>query len=240
MNNGGFLGLESFILNPRMGGVFSNRDRDFFDCAGKPFPTSGLVHHWPLTSNANDVVGSLHLTNNNGVTFSELGAKFTATSSQSLTATHTLPTSFAWVCDFNLGSSGRFMLGNAESNIVRSLAIVINENSDDKTVLFNTRTAYDLCYTTLNHNFRDSLFHRLIINVNADLEARRMVAMYVDTPVPKLVGVTEFGITMSTYFAVGKRGAANQLFADGYIRDLVEYDRSLLLPEISWFMSRRA
>lgn len=59
-----------------------------------------LIHRWPLTANANDVVGSWHMTNVGGVTFSqEGGAEFSGSNNLNI-ASITLPTVFsmtAWV-----------------------------------------------------------------------------------------------------------------------------------------------
>lgn len=38
-----------------------------------------LIHRWPLTENPNDVVGSLNMTNNGGVTFSSDGTLIDST-----------------------------------------------------------------------------------------------------------------------------------------------------------------
>ena len=237
--NGGIIGGRSRLTSPYRAGVWKPGDSDL-SWVGKEFPTSGLVHHWPLTNDANDVVGNLHLTNNNSVTFSAAGALFVAASQQSLTATHSLPNSFAWVCDFNIGSAGRFTLGNANSNILYSLNMVVNEASDDKTVLVGTRTTTALNFTALVHNYRDALPHRLIFNVMADYDSRRIGILYVDNPIPLGAIVHESGLTPSTSFAIGKRGAKNEWFGDGYVKDLMEYDRALLVPEIYRIMSGRS
>ena len=60
---------------------------------------AALIHRWPLTANANDVVGSLNLTNNGSVTFSADGASFNG-SNQWLSGTKTPPSNITmtiWV-----------------------------------------------------------------------------------------------------------------------------------------------
>lgn len=68
--------------------------------------TDGLIHRWRLTENANDAVGTLHLTNNNSVTFSANGASFNG-SNQWLSCTKTRPSQFtmvAWVTPVNFSA----------------------------------------------------------------------------------------------------------------------------------------
>lgn len=67
-----------------------------------------LVHRWPLTADANDIVGSLNLTNNGGVTFDPVnGANFNGTN-QSLSGIYTLTNPFSisvWVKFSNVTQS---------------------------------------------------------------------------------------------------------------------------------------
>ena len=56
-----------------------------------------LIHRWPLTENANDVVGGLNLTNNGGVTFSNDGGLFNG-SSRKLTAMSSFSGSSLSIC----------------------------------------------------------------------------------------------------------------------------------------------
>lgn len=68
--------------------------------------TDGLIHRWPLTSNANDIIGTLHMTNNGSVTFSENGASFNG-SNQWLSCTKTRPSQFtmmSWITPVNFSA----------------------------------------------------------------------------------------------------------------------------------------
>ena len=56
-----------------------------------------LIHRWPLTENANDVVGGLNLANNGGVTFSNYGGLFNG-SSRKLTAMSSFSGSSLSIC----------------------------------------------------------------------------------------------------------------------------------------------
>lgn len=70
--NGGIIGVK----NTGQSGVWAAEDV-FLDRNGIRIP---LLHRWPLTENANDAVGALHLTNNGSVTFSAGGASFNGSS----------------------------------------------------------------------------------------------------------------------------------------------------------------
>lgn len=78
---------------------------------------AALIHRWPLTVNANDVVGSLNLTNNGGVTFGPDGASFNG-NSQWLSGTIVPPPIISmsiWVKHNAWGNTAQMAWGGASS-----------------------------------------------------------------------------------------------------------------------------
>lgn len=236
--NGGIIGGKNRLTSPYRSGVWKPGDTEL-SWAGKPFPTSGLVHHWPLTSDGNDVVGSAHFTNYNTVTFSADGAQFTAASKNYLMVSLAWGYSFSWVSDFKLEAGGRFSMGLANyPNALKGLTLVINEASDDKLVFAAMEKTTSNQYSAITKNYRDSLWHHLVLTATGDIDNRRMVNLYIDNASPLLSVVVENAATISTSFAIGRRGAgvdasgAANWWGDGYVRNLRGYDRVLTLPEI--------
>jgi len=79
-----------------------------------------LVHRWPLTANANDVVGGLNLVNNGSVTFDPTnGASFNGSQWLSGVCTLTNPFSMSiWLKFPNVSANGgSFVFGDSSGNL---------------------------------------------------------------------------------------------------------------------------
>mgnify|MGYP001260888785 CR=1 FL=1 len=163
--------------------------------------TYGLLHRWPLTENANDVVGTLNLTNNGSVTFSSNGASFNG-SNQSLTGTATWPSNFtatAWI-KFST-SSVSYAFGAANAAGENGFSPVI-----DSDVFLSVYGGTLKIYS--GRNLADSTWH--LIGVEGHSTGAVEWKFYIDGALEG--SGTPASFTLDTNFALGRLGA----YAYGY------------------------
>lgn len=187
---------------------------------------ASLIHRWPLTVNANDSVGSLHLTNNGGVTFSQDGASFNG-SSQWLSGVKTLPpqnTIVYWIKPNSYaGIQSPFLFTNSGAPYgVYGLQL----NTDGTTVVsafYGDSTNKYTIAGTYDNSFATS-------------SSYTMLAFTSDTKVYKntsLIGSGTAMVTPDTHFAIGQAGLLNSQYFNGIISDARIYDYAISASEIS-------
>ena len=184
---------------------------------------ASLIHRWQLTENANDSVGTLHLTNNGSVTFGADGASFNG-SSQWLSGTVTIPptgTLSIWVVPTawtgtrcvsgwlnTLGDNGMGVQGNS-SWFPTKMGAFNYANSGNygyiESRVFNS-TNYPSDVPTLILFKWDSTTIYLRDNNGTELSSVRGVAASVSD------------------FSIGRLGSYNSLFWSGAINDCRIYD----------------
>lgn len=238
--NGGVIGLGG--LNPLMGhhksGVWKTNDPEL-NLLKVSIPTSGLINHWPLTSDANDIIGSSNLTNNNTVTFSSEGAVFLSASSQFLSATITWPTLFTWALEFKISSGNYIYMGNCNNGGAYPHYIGIGRWGNDtvKLIVSGTSTGAGVVLNLdMNYNICDGNWHTLASwgfnNTSSESEtAFTCSKMFIDG---YLVGGAAVypAITLNTSFSIGRPGALTSGYGNGNIRNFRAYNRHLSHEEI--------
>ncbi|MDD3263473.1 MAG: hypothetical protein PHT94_01095 [Candidatus Nanoarchaeia archaeon] len=172
-----------------------------------------LIHRWPLTKNANDVVGGLHLTNNGTVTFSVDGASFNG-SNQWLSGTKSIQTlSFSLWVKFSTAKT-QIAFGFCGANYNSGLGTKL----ENPVILYgnggyiNSMTSVDIS---------DGRFHCVVVTRNA---ASTSHALFID-------GVqragTSHSFTMDSNFAIGRLGSNNDWYYAGVAADARIYDNVL-------------
>lgn len=189
--------------------------------------TTNLVNRWPLTSNANDVVGALNLTNNGSVTFSSDGALFDG-SRQYLSGTKTRPTPGTvslWIrpsvyagnrcfCGWGINSSPYSFTG-----VMAQSPIIV--------AYYKSSTPYDLSGKTYNSSdFPSSSYTHITFKWNSST-----LKTYVGGV--KLTGDVSAGSNDATSFAIGAFGAYNGSRFAGYIKDARIYSVELSDAQIA-------
>jgi hypothetical protein len=200
-------------------------------------PTSGLINHLPLTSDANDIVGSLNMTNNNSVTFSAAGARFQSSLSQFLSATVTWPSVFTWLIDVLIDSGKYFYLGSQTSNgtYMCTLAPCVGNAQYLKAVSPGySGGAGNAGLLDVGYALDDGLYHTFAVvgyNNCPDGNVPRMGPLYCDGEC--IGGLAYYALnTLSTAFSIGRPGATTSGYGDGYARNFRAYNRILTIDEI--------
>lgn len=175
----------------------------------------GLIHRWRLTNNANDSVGTLHLTNIGSVTFSADGASFNG-SSQAITGTKTWPTNFTvttWIKYATAASA--FALGAASADATNGFGVCVNSD-----VFLTLRGGTTKIYS--GRDLSDSAWH--LIGVEGHYTGAVEWKFYIDGILEG--SGTPDGFTLDTNFALGRLGAYGGYFAGNEI-DVRIFDKAL-------------
>lgn len=234
--NGGIIGGDNPRRRNRRSGVWLAGDAEL-PRVGMAIPTSGLINHLPLTSDANDIVGSLNLTNNNSVTFSTAGARFQSAASQFLSATVTWPSVFTWLLDVLIDSGKYFYFGCQSSGGTYMCTLgpgVGNVRYLKATCPGASGGVGNSGLVDVGYALDDGLYHTVAIsgyNNCADGNVLKMGPIYCDG---ECVGglAYYFGNTLSTAFSIGRPGATTSGYGDGYARNFRAYNRILTIDEI--------
>lgn len=245
--NGGIIGGKSRLTSPYRAGVWKPGDSDL-SWVGEPLPTTGLIHHWPLTSDANDLIGGgTNLTNNNGVTFSEDGAYFVSGSKKYLSATITWPTEYTWVFETKIGSGLGLVLGSRASNADYTMATKINFSTYPQ-IYFQGQVLYGSSRVTVGASRNlDSLidegWHKVVqirrssANDGSDVANKPIYQIYIDSPF-SMIGVATDIISINTSFAIGRIGAYDGEYQTGYCRNFRAYNRALSWAELMRLLAK--
>lgn len=234
--NGGIIGGEYPRRRTRRTGVWNIHNPDLPNI-GTAIPTSGLTNYLPLTSDANDTIGSLNMTNNNSVTFSSAGARFQSASSQYLSATITWPSVFTWVIDIKIDSGKYFYLGNQASDGKYACSLGPCVGGDTK-IKVNSPRYSDYggqpAVIDIGYSLTDGLYHTFALvgyNYAPVPNGVNMGVLFCDG---ECVGGCAFfqQATLSTAFSIGRPGATTSGYGDGYARDFRAYNRILTIDEI--------
>ena len=180
----------------------------------------GLIHRWRLTANANDSVGTLHLTNNNSVTFSSNGASFNG-SNQSLSGGKVWPSTFtfsAWI-KYSTASL-RYALGAASATGTNGFAPVI-----DSDVFLSVRGGTLKIYS--GRDLADSTWH--LIGVEGHYAGAVEWKFYIDGALEG--SGTPVSFTLDTNFALGRLGAYESYFFAGNEIDARIFDKALTVDQ---------
>ena len=172
-----------------------------------------LIHRWPLTENANDVVDGLHLTNNGTVTFSVDGASFNG-SNQWLSGTKSIQTlSFSIWVKFSTAKT-QIAFGFCGANYTDGLGTIL-----ENPVILYGNGGYIEIKTSVD--ISDGQFHCVVVTRNA---ASTSHALFID-------GVQRAGtsnsFTMASNFAIGRLGSNNDWYYAGVAADARIYDHVL-------------
>jgi hypothetical protein len=226
--NGGIIGAS----NNRRSGVWSPIDT-LMDTNGirsaNADITSGLIHKYPLTSDANDVVGTAHLTNNNSVAFSSEGAAFVRGSSKSLTVTMTQPTQFSWSLWFKVPAPGA-----GENHCICGIATAVA----DYRIFAEIVPTYSLTVdpqntSTINRPLVNTGgWRHLVIEGYAVGDNPNEFNAYVDGTLLISSVYDRTGVTITNTLALGRPGAYNGDYLTGNIRDFRIYERHLTAAEV--------
>lgn len=191
--------------------------------------TSGLIHQYPLTVDANDVVGTAHLMNNNSVTFSGEGAAFLRGSSQSLTVTMTQPTTFTWSLWFKVPAPGA-----GENHCLVGVASSVASSR----IFAEIVPAYSLTVDPQN----TATMNRALVNTgrwrHLVLEGCKLgdnpneFHAYVDGVLLISSVYDKTGVTITDTLALGRPGAYNGDYLTGNLRDFRIYERHLTAAEV--------
>jgi hypothetical protein len=172
-----------------------------------------LIHRWPLTENANDVVGGLNLANNGAVTFSADGASFNG-SNQWLSGTKSIQTLSlsVWVKFSTAKDQTAFAFAGA------SFVAGLGANLGDPVILYgnggyiNENSGVDIS---------DGQFHCVVVTRNATSTSH---ALLID-------GVKKaeksYSFTMNSNFSIGRLGASTGWYYAGVAADARIYDHVL-------------
>lgn len=191
--------------------------------------TSGLIHRYPLTADANDVVGTAHLTNNNSVAFSSEGAAFVRGSSKSLTVTMTQPTAFTWSLWFKVPAPGagenHCLVGIATSvvgqrlfaEIVPTYSLSVDAQQVGAIIrpLVDTMRWRHLIVEGYKNGDSPNEFHAFVDGVC-------LVSSRYDST----------GLSITDKLALGRVGDYNGDYLTGNLRDFRIYDRQLTAAEV--------
>lgn len=197
----------------------------------------GLVHHFPFTSDLNDLFGTLTLTNNNGVTFDGNGALLNRSAKKHISATVTWPDVFTWLWDFKyLDDYTAYGAPNlsigCDSNIgAYGMTFELSKNGTTQTAQHAYAYAGNgNCYTTsANFIYADSNWHRAVVL------GRRIGGGPCICAIDGLILVASapYAVAISTSFAIGRCGAGDWGYGDAYVRDFKVYNRHLTPVEIA-------
>lgn len=188
--------------------------------------TDGLIHRWPLTSNANDIVGALNMTNNGSVTFSANGASFNG-SSQWLSCTKTRPTQFtmtSWITPVNF-SARRCAFAASDDTGTNGwgwCAYPTNENANVVVTEGSINIPNEL---TLTHYPSNTKTLSVVTYGSGSLKAYRNSMLIAETTV-------NGSGTSSNSLSVGRFGAYDYAYWYGTIADVRLYNRALTSFEI--------
>lgn len=237
--NGSIIGGRNRLNALYRNGVWTPNSPEL-DWVGIPYPTSGLIHFWPLTSDANDTVGSLNLTNNNGVTFSADGAHFVSTSSQYLSATVTWPSEYTFVLETKLGS-GLGLVYGSRSGTDYCMSTKVNFSTYPQLYFQGQILVGSSRYSTqISKNLGgliDERYHRIVQvrrvcpSDGSDAAGKYEYSIYVDSMMFS-IHVSASPVTISTSFAIGRIGTYDGEYQTGYCRNFRVYNRVLEPLEI--------
>lgn len=190
----------------------------------------GLIHRWRLTENANDSVGTLHLTNNGSVTFSSNGASFNG-SSQWLSCTKTRPTQFtmtAWVTPVNFSERRcAFCASDADGANITTWGMYTK---------YSSLTSLAACVCVASELVKTN--ELTITNYPTNVKTL-MVLSYNGATAKVYRGASLLGskamtaATGDTRLAIGRMGAYAGLYWYGSIADVRLYSRALTADEIA-------
>lgn len=193
--------------------------------------TSGLVHRYPLTVDANDVIGTAHLTNNNAVSFSEVGASFLTASAQYLSVSLQMPTVFTWSWFFNVPPPGAgvkyCMVGSASSIVANAILAKIQPGPVLTTYVTNTGTPSDK-----SNDISLTGTHHLALSGKRAQSTNDITTVYLDGQVAMWLKNTGGSFTLDNNFSIGRVGAYAGDYLTGVVRDFRIYERALTLAEI--------
>jgi hypothetical protein len=191
--------------------------------------TNGLVNRWPLTANANDVVGSVHLTNNNGVTFSADGAAFNGTN-QYLSATHSRSTTAwtlsMWVKPFATSVSTVLCSSTSNGWGFRSV-------TTPGTLFIAMDNSNDVHYIQVESEYTEEKFPNTVFtHILATHDRGATTGKYYRNGSLVATKTNTVPGTPSTAFSLGA-SATGLLFWKGNIKDVRYYSRVLSAAEVA-------
>jgi len=189
---------------------------------------ASLVNRWPLTENANDVVGSLNLTNNGTVTFGADGASFNG-SSQWLSGTKTVPATFTlstWIKVVSMPATALCPMTWGETNGANCVGFYLQNGGNEYCFESN-----GLCYqSTAATPTYSSTTHTNII-VTYDGSTVRYFRGGTEISGAQIGGTT----TRSTNFSIGRYGVdtSTNFYLNGAEKDARIYNGPLAPAEIT-------
>ena len=189
------------------------------------------IHRWPLTENANDVVGSLNLTNNGSVTFSADGASFNGTN-QWLSGTKTLPAAFSfatWVKIDDIGIANQIAIAFCTSGGNNDCGAILNFNGGAKIRSYSGAMTYADSATSecVTGNYPTNQHVLLVSTYAANSQKVYRGAVNVVNGTAAVLG------SIDTNFSLGRYGAYNGFYLKGKIADARIYDYPLTASEIA-------
>lgn len=211
--NGGIVGVK----NSGKGGRW--RARDVFldrNLIRTRDITAGLVNRWKLTTDANDYVGGLPLTNNGTVTFGASGATLNGTD-QWLSCEKTWPTTFTvtfWA-KWSAALSSRAVV--AASNNTGGNSFFVDMSSD---VFLGANGGSQKVQS--GRDLSDNALHFFAITGYAS--GTNTWELWIDGAVEGTVSTT---FTVDTHFSLGRLGAYNGFYAAASVLDVRIYNAAL-------------
>ena len=188
---------------------------------------ASLINRWPLTANANDVVGSLNLTNNGTVTFSADGASFNG-SSQSLSGTKSAPAAFTltvWVEPTSWANAPSPMAAYTSSNN--------GWGFEASSGAMHYQTYYTSSQLSVSSEFNSTNYP------NNSFTLMVMTCTGATGTITGYRNGTQVGqgasssLSSSTQFAIGMLGGSGGQYFTGKIKDARIYDYPLSSAEIA-------
>ncbi len=178
--------------------------------------TDGLIHRWPLTANANDVVGALTLSNIGSVTFPD-GASFNGSSQALYAGAMTLPTVFTvtgWIKYSTAHAASAFGMSNASGGFGSSVVTLAD---------FNLSIYGGTYKINSGQNLADSKWHFVAFSGGAS--GAHTWQLYVDG---MSEGSQSVDFTCDGNFAVGRAGAyTGGYWFSGSVKDCRFYSQAL-------------
>lgn len=229
--NGGIIGKQNMSMN----GLWTPNDvtHDVNCIRTKDI---GLIHHFPFTSDINDLFGTLTLTNNNGVTFDENGARLDRSSKSFLSATVTWPSVFTWVWefkyldDYTAYNAPMLSIGNGSNIATYNLTVELSKTGTTQLLTHSYPNASNgnITSASIGFTYADSAWHKCILLGRKAGGGKCTV--YMDGT-PYHVSVP-YAVNINTSFAIGRCGAGDWGYGDAYVRNFKVFDRHLTLREI--------
>ena len=209
----------------------------FAEPFGRTIPSSNLTHFWPLTANGNDSVGGVNLTAPNGVTsYSEEGVRLVSASKQYLTGSVSFSGTFSWVFEAKIVGA-QLALGACDSNGAYPCRWrLMNDGSMVVSLTINSRGDGQDMTIPIPWNIVDNQFHTFAMT--GDTATYKTFLYYIDGIQVGANRTRPDGtLSINSSFSIGRQGAGDDHYTDGYVRNFRMYN-VVLSPIAIFKMSR--